>query len=130
MFDATGLNDSTQSDSLYWFFHDAARSLQNCGRVVILGRPQEECTSPRQAAIQRALEGLTRSLGKELKKGSNSQLVYVSQGAEDQLESTLRFLLSPRSAYVSAQVIRVRKPVGQNTVPADWAQALAGKRCW
>ena len=128
VFDATGLNDSTQSDSLYWFFHDAARSLQNCGRVVILGRPQEECTSPRQAAIQRALEGLTRSLGKELKKGSNSQLVYVSQGAEDQLESTLRFLLSPRSAYVSAQVIRVRKPVGQNTVPADWAQALAGKK--
>ncbi len=128
VFDATGLNDSTQSDALYWFFHDAARSLLPCGRVVVLGRPPEECASPRQATIQRALEGLTRSLGKELKKGSNTQLVYVSEGAEDQVESTLRFLLSPRSAYVSAQVIRIRKPVGQTSTPADWTQALAGKK--
>lgn len=128
VFDATGLVDSTQSDALYWFFHDAARSLLPCGRVVVLGRPPEECTSPRQATIQRALEGLTRSLGKELKKGSNAQLVYVSEGAEDQIESTLRFLTSPRSAYVSAQVIRIRKPVGLASTPADWAQALAGKK--
>ena len=27
VFDATGLADSTQSDALYWFFHDAARSV-------------------------------------------------------------------------------------------------------
>ncbi|MGE5453377.1 MAG: 3-oxoacyl-ACP reductase [Acidobacteriota bacterium] len=128
VFDASGLDNSTQSDSLYWFFHDAARSLLPCGRVIVLGRPPEECESPRQATIQRALEGLTRSLGKELKKGSNAQLVYVSAGAQDQLESTLRFLLSPRSAYVSAQVIRVRQPVGQSVHPADWAQPLAGKR--
>ena len=128
VFDATGLTDSTQSDALYWFFHDAARSLLPCGRVIVLGRPPEECSSPRQAAIQRALEGLTRSLGKELKKGSNAQLVYVSEGAEDQIESTLRFLISPRSAYVSAQVIRVRKAVGTSVAPADWSQSLAGKK--
>ncbi|HET8694668.1 MAG TPA: 3-oxoacyl-ACP reductase [Aquabacterium sp.] len=128
VFDASGMTDSTQSDALYWFFHDAARSLLPCGRVVVLGRPPEECTSPRQATIQRALEGLTRSLGKELKKGCNAQLVYVSEGAEAQLESTLRFLLSPRSAYVSGQVVRVRKPVGSPQQPADWSQALAGKK--
>lgn len=128
VFDATGLTDSTQSDALYWFFHDAARSLLPCGRVIVLGRPPEECSSPRQAAIQRALEGLTRSLGKELKKGSNAQLVYVSEGAEDQIESTMRFLISPRSAYVSAQVIRIRKAVGPSVAPADWAQSLAGKK--
>jgi 3-oxoacyl-[acyl-carrier protein] reductase len=81
-----------------------------------------------QAAIQRSLEGLTRSLGKELKKGSNAQLVYVSEGAEDQIESTMRFLISPRSAYVSAQVIRIRKAVGPSVAPADWAQSLAGKK--
>jgi len=128
VFDATGLQDSTQSDALYWFFHDAARSLLPCARVVVLGRPPELCQSPRQATVQRALEGLTRSLGKELKKGSNAQLVYVAEGAEDQLESTLRFLLSPRSAYVSAQVIRIGKPVGQTAQPADWQQSLAGKK--
>lgn len=128
VFDATGLDDSTQSDALYWFFHDAARSVLPCGRVVILGRPPEECKSPRKATIQRSLEGLSRSLGKELKKGINANLVYVSEGAEGNIESTLRFLLSPRSAYVSAQVMRVGKPVGQLLAPADWSQPLAGKK--
>lgn len=128
VFDATGLEDSTQSDALYWFFHDAARSVLPCGRVVILGRPPEECKSPRKATIQRSLEGLVRSLGKELKKGINAQLVYVSEGAEGNLESTLRFLLSPRSAYVSAQVMRVGKPVGELVIPKDWNLPLAGKK--
>lgn len=128
VFDATGLEDSTQTDALYWFFHDAARSVLPCGRVVVLGRPPESCTSPRQATVQRSLEGLTRSLGKELRKGINAQLVYVADGAEDQIDSTLRFLLSPRSAYVSGQVIRIGQPVGPVVAPADWNQALAGRK--
>ena len=128
VFDATGLTDSTQSDALYWFFHDAARSLLPCGRVIVIGRPPEGCASHRQATIQRGLEGLTRSLGKELKKGSNAQLVYVAEGAEGQLESTLRFLLSPRSAYVSAQVVRVGASVGETVIPADWDKPLTGKK--
>ena len=128
VFDATGLADSTQSDALYWFFHDAARSVLPSGRVVIIGRPPEECSSPRKATVQRSLEGLSRSLGKELKKGATAQLVYVSEGAEGNLESTLRFLLSARSTYVSAQVVRVGKPVSDVVVPADWTKPLAGKK--
>jgi 3-oxoacyl-[acyl-carrier protein] reductase len=128
VFDATGLSDSTQSDALYWFFHDAARSVLPCGRVVVIGRPPEECKAPHKATVQRSLEGLTRSLGKELKKGINANLLYVSEGAEDNIESTLRFLLSPKSAYVSAQVMRIGKPVGQLALPADWNQPLAGKK--
>ena len=132
VFDATGMDDSTQSDALYWFFHDSARSVLPCGRVVVIGRPPESCTSPRKATMQRALEGLTRSLAKELKKAINVQLVYVAEGAEDQIESTLRFLLSPRSAYMSAQVIRIGLsvclPAGPQAVPADWDQPLTGKK--
>lgn len=128
VFDATGLTDSTQSDTLYQFFHDAARSVLPCGRVVILGRPPEGCATARQATIQRALEGLSRSLAKELKKAIAVQLVYVAEGAEDQMESTLRFLLSPRSAYVSAQVIRIGQAVGTQATPSDWAKPLAGKK--
>lgn len=128
VFDATGLADSTQSDALYWFFHDAARSVLPSGRVVIIGRPPEECSSPRKATVQRSLEGLSRSLGKELKKGATAQLVYVSEGAEANLESTLRFLLSARSTYVSAQVVRVGKPVSDVVIPADWSKPLAGKK--
>jgi 3-oxoacyl-[acyl-carrier protein] reductase len=128
VFDATGLTDSTESDTLYNFFHDAARSVLPCGRVVVLGRPPEACATPRQATIQRALEGLTRSLAKELKRAITVQLVYVAEGAEDQLESTLRFLLSPRSAYVSAQVVRLTVPSVAASAAIDWTQPLAGKK--
>ncbi len=128
VFDATGLTDSSESDAIYNFFHDAARSVLPCGRVVVLGRPPEACATPRQATIQRALEGLTRSLAKELKRAIAVQLVYVAEGAEDQLENTLRFLLSPRSAYVSAQVVRLTVPSAAAKTAIDWAQPLAGKK--
>jgi 3-oxoacyl-[acyl-carrier protein] reductase len=128
VFDATGMDDSTQSGALYEFFHDAARSVLPCGRVVVIGRPPERCASPRKATIQRALEGLTRSLAKELKKAITVQLVYVAEGAENEIESTLRFLLSPRSAYVSAQVIRIGLPIGPRAAVADWDKPLAGKK--
>ena len=128
VFDATGLTDSSESEAIYNFFHDAARSVLACGRVVVLGRPPEACASPRQATIQRALEGLTRSLAKELKRAITVQLVYVAEGAEDQLENTLRFLLSPRSAYVSAQVVHLTVPSVAGSTAIDWAQPLAGKK--
>jgi 3-oxoacyl-[acyl-carrier protein] reductase len=128
VFDATGLQSSEQADALYQFFHDAARSVLPCGRVIVLGRPPEACASPRQATIQRALEGLTRALAKELKRGITVQLVYVAEGAEDQLESTLRFLLSPRCAYVSAQVVRIGMPSEPSALSMDWTKPLAGKK--
>lgn len=128
VFDATGLTDSNQSDAIYNFFHDAARSILSCGRVVVLGRPPEACVSPRQATVQRALEGLTRALAKELKRAIAVQLVYVAEGAEDQLEGALRFFLSPRSAYVSAQVVRIGLPISPATQAMDWSQPLAGKK--
>ena len=55
----------------------------------------------------RALEGFTRSLGKEVGNGSSVNLVYVAKGSENAIGSTLDFLLSPKSAYVSGQVIRI-----------------------
>ncbi len=96
------------------------------GRVIILGTPPEDCATPPLAIAQRALEGLERAIGKEVKKGATSQLVYVKPKAEGQLESTLRFLLSPRSAFVSGQVVRV----GAAAAAAgkfDWDAPLAGK---
>lgn len=128
VFDATGMDDSSQSDALYQFFHDTARSVTTCGRVVVIGRPPEACTSPRQATVQRALEGLTRALAKELKRAITVNLVYVANGAEAQLESTLRFFLSPRCAYVSAQVVRIGVPSSAGDTKVQWAQPLAGKK--
>jgi 3-oxoacyl-[acyl-carrier protein] reductase len=125
VYDATGLAESRDLRGLYDFFHPVARSLGDCGRVIVFGTPPEACATPRAATAQRALEGFVRSVGKEFGRGSTAQLVYVAPGAEDAVESTLRFLLSGRSAYVSGQVIRVSPaPI---TAPADWQQPLDGK---
>ncbi|UTI65501.1 3-oxoacyl-ACP reductase [Paraconexibacter antarcticus] len=126
VFDATGITDSTQLRELHAFFHPVVRRTQPCSRVVVLGTAPEDTGSPREATAQRALEGFTRSLGKEIGGGSTVQLVYVAPGAEANLASTLRFLLSARSAYVSGQVVRVGKAAGK--VPAvDLHRPLDGK---
>ena len=129
LFDASGIEDSSQLEPLHGFFHDTLRSLGKCGRIIVLGRPPETCASPRQWTAQRALEGLTRSLGKEARRGITANLVYVEQGAENGIEATLRFFLSPRSAYVSGQVVRIGVRAGADALPAfDWNQPLAGRR--
>jgi 3-oxoacyl-[acyl-carrier protein] reductase len=111
--DATGIADSTELVALQSFFHPTVSRIDRCGRVVVLGTPPSDCATPRAATAQRALEGFTRSLGKELGgRGITVQLVLVAPGAERGLASTLRFLLSPRSAYVSGQVIVVGPAVG------------------
>ncbi|MEU8214591.1 3-oxoacyl-ACP reductase [Micromonospora taraxaci] len=128
VYDASGITDSTQLRQLYDFFHPHARAVLPSGRVIVLGTPPSECPTPREATAQRALEGLVRSIGKEFGRGTTAQLVYVTR-AEDgvltSLESTVRFLLSGRSAYVSGQVIRVGS--GEASVPADWERPLDGQ---
>ncbi|MEX2448837.1 MAG: 3-oxoacyl-ACP reductase [Solirubrobacterales bacterium] len=126
VFDATGISDSTELVELQRFFHPNVKRVQRSGRVVVLGTPPAGLP-PRASTAQRALEGFTRSLGKEIGRGIAVQLVYVEEGAEEQLDSTLRFLLSPRSAYVSGQVIRVGAGVGA-TPEIDWERPLAGRR--
>ncbi len=136
VFDATGIADSTQLVELQRFFHPNLKRVQSSGRIAVLGSPAlapsgrsgaERAASVRSATAQRALEGFTRSLAKEVGRGIGVQLMHVAQDAEEQIDSTMRFLLSPRSAYVSGQVIEVGAPVAQ--MPAiDWDQPLAGKR--
>ena len=78
------------------------------------------------AVAQRAIEGFTRSVGKEIGgKGVTIQLVYVAPGAEENMESTLRFLASPKSAYVSGQVVRIG--AGESAPVKDWDKPSAGR---
>lgn len=127
IFDASGIVDSTQLVELQRFFHPNVKRLSSCGRIVVLGTPPQGLP-PRAATAQRALEGFTRSLAKEMGKGVTVQLVYVKEGAEGNLGSTLRFLLSPRSAYVSAQVIHVGEAVSDLPAQIDHQRPLAGRR--
>lgn len=125
VFDATGITDSSGLVELQRFFHPNVRRLERCGRAIVLGTPPAGRPA-REATAQRALEGFTRSLGKEVGRGVTVQLVYVATGAEAEIDSTLRFLLSPRSAYVSGQVIRIGPGVVK-TPQLDWKRPLEGK---
>jgi 3-oxoacyl-[acyl-carrier protein] reductase len=126
VFDATGIDSSDELRDLWAFLHGTIRRVRRSGRVIVLGTTPESCKEPAEQIAQRALEGFTRAVGKELRKGSTAQLVYVAPKAEDRLESTLRFLLSPRSAYVSGQVIRI-SPAKAAAGVLDWERPLSGK---
>jgi 3-oxoacyl-[acyl-carrier protein] reductase len=131
VFDATGIAASDQLVALQEFFTPLMRSLGTCPRVVVLGVTPEALHGAERVA-QRALEGFTRSLGKEIGKGGTVQLVYVAPEAHDHpaaLASTLGFLLSPKSAYVSGQVVRIgaHGAVDAAEEVTDWTKPLAGK---
>lgn len=111
VFDATACADAASVQTLHRFFHQAVRSVAEHGRIVVIGTPPDVMTDAEGEAIQRGLEGFVRSLAKEARRSIGVHMVYVDAGAEDAAESTLTFLLSPRSAYVSGQPIRVTAPV-------------------
>lgn len=128
VFDATGITTPAGLMNLHEFFTPVLRNLSRCARVVVIGTTPEAAASIDERIAQRALEGFTRSLGKEVRHGSTVALVYLSPDAKPTvtgLESTMRFILSAKSAYVDGQVFYVG--AADSTPPADWDRALDGK---
>ncbi|MFE0413167.1 3-oxoacyl-ACP reductase [Streptomyces tendae] len=121
--DATGVRDVDALAEVHAALHPVVRSVAASGRVLVLGAPLDPADH-HQAAAQQALEGFTRSLGKEIGRGRTVNLVRLTAAAP--AESTLRFLLSPASAYVSGQVIEVGT-AGEGAAPDDWSLPLAGR---
>ena len=68
VFDATGITEAAGLKALYEFFTPLLRNLGSSGRVVVVGTTPEEAGSAHERIAQRALEGFTRSLGKELRR--------------------------------------------------------------
>ena len=128
VFDATGITEPVKLRGLYEFFTPVLRNLGPSGRIVVVGTTPDETAGADERIAQRALEGFTRSLGKELRRGATAALVYLSPAAKPAatgLESTMRFILSAKSAYVDGQVFYVG--ADDSTPPADWDKPLAGK---
>ena len=128
VFDATGITEPAGLKGLYKFFTPLLRNLGASARVVVVGTTPEEAASPHERIAQRALEGFTRSLAKEMRRGATVNLVYLSPDAKPAatgIESTMRFILSAKSAYVDGQVFRVG--AADASPPADWDRPLDGK---
>jgi 3-oxoacyl-[acyl-carrier protein] reductase len=126
VFDGTGLETPEDLRQLHAFIHPWIRRLTRSGRVVVIGRPADDASKPSLAATRAALEGFTRSLAKEIGgNGSVANSVFVQEGAEDRLDGVLRFLLSPRSAFISCQPFRVTKLTKASDMPET--HVLGGK---
>lgn len=110
IFDGTGIKTPEELRAVYDFFHPTIKKLAGNGRVLVVGMDPASCRKAPQAAAQQALEGFVRAVGKEIgKKGATANLIRMVPGAEKQLDSSVRFFLSARSAYVDGQVVRIGK---------------------
>ncbi|QGF22554.1 3-oxoacyl-ACP reductase [Raineyella fluvialis] len=102
--DLTGVRSVAVLESVRAVLRPAVRGLEACGRVILVGPVVEEVEGFEAKAVARGLDGLVRSLGKEVRGGATANLVRLAADAgADDLASTLDFLLSGRSAYVSGQ---------------------------
>ena len=118
VFDATKLVDANELRAVFDFFNPLVSKINRSGRVVILARPSAGL-APSAAAAQSALEGFVRSVAKEIgKNGATANLVVVEPGAEKRLNATLRFVLSAKSAFVTAQPIVVSSRAKGGDEPA------------
>ncbi|MFJ1876787.1 3-oxoacyl-ACP reductase [Streptomyces sp. KS_5] len=122
LLDATGVRDVETLAEVHAALHPVVRSVASSGRIVVLGAPLDPADH-HQAAAQQALEGFTRSLGKEIGRGRTVNLVRLTDAPA--AASTLGFLLSPKSAYVSGQVVEVGPQ--DVTAPADPERPLTGR---
>jgi 3-oxoacyl-[acyl-carrier protein] reductase len=125
VFDATAARAPADLAQLRDFFVGSLRRVHSSGRVVIIGRaPDGE--APAVDATRQALDGIVRSLAKEMRAGATANLVLVDGEADGStVEGALRFFLSGRSAYVDGQALRVSST--DAPAPSDWTKPLAGK---
>lgn len=109
----------------------ALRGLEANGRVVtIFADPQDPAvaTDANVVAARRGVEGFTRSLAKEMRRGATTNGIILADGVDlsaPSAQAAVRFFLSGRSAYVAGQFLTVSSTAG--TLPEDWDTPLAHK---
>ena len=102
------------------------RDLAPNGRVVTVSR--EPGGTPAAAAARQGVDGLLRSLAKELRAGATGNGILLADGVGATAPGALgalRFFLSARSAFVDGQFVRVGSSDGK--LPDDVDTPLAGK---
>ena len=104
------------------------KSLAPAGRVVTISRAASASDAPAVAAARQGVDGMLRSLAKELRAGSTGNgIVLASDVGVDApaVVGLLRFFLSARSAFVDGQLVPVDSSAG--SLPTDWDKPLAGR---
>lgn len=108
------------------------RDLSPNGRVITISRTSQSARNPASAAARQGIDGMLRSLAKELRAGATANGILLDEHLDEHLATTspsalgaLRFFLSVRSAYVDGQFITVSSTSG--SLPNDAYKPLAGK---
>ncbi|MFJ4207691.1 3-oxoacyl-ACP reductase [Paenarthrobacter sp. NPDC089675] len=104
------------------------RDLAPNGRVITVSRAPRSAPSPAVAAVRQGIDGLLRSLAKELRSGATANGILLAEDLATTSPSALgalRFFLSGRSAYVDGQFLTVGTEAG--ALPADVEKPLEGK---
>ncbi|MGN5733335.1 MULTISPECIES: 3-oxoacyl-ACP reductase [Arthrobacter] len=105
----------------------ALRGLNRNARVVSISRQASSTDTPAVAAARNGVDGIVRSLAKELRAGATANGIVLANGiAADapSAMSALRFFLSGRSAFVDGQFLTA-SCAGSVTEP-DWVKPLTG----
>ncbi|MFX0539449.1 3-oxoacyl-ACP reductase [Ornithinimicrobium sp. Y1847] len=112
--DATQVSTIADLETVRGLLRPAMKGVESSGRVIVVGVEPDTLIGGAATAVaaQQALEGIVRSVGKELRAGATANLVRVDLFTDQpttatDLASTLSFLLEGRSAYVSGQVLHV-----------------------
>ena len=119
----------------------AVRALAPGGRVLLLAHAPDSDLDPtldagalaaavERAAARQALDGLVRTVAKELRGGATANLLLLPTPIDNgnvlaASASSVAFLLSGRSAYVDGQVVAVKS--SSDEVPAVAERPLSGQ---
>lgn len=122
--DVTKISHIDQLEHLRAVLRPAVRAIEPSGRIVLIA--SEPAGAWEQQLLPRALDGINRTVGKELRHGATATLLIVDDNttAAD-LASTLMFVLQGRSAFVSGQTWHVGTG-GSQTDPLA-TEPLAGR---
>lgn len=105
----------------------ALRDLNKNARVITISRPAAISDAPAIAAARNGIDGIVRSLAKELRAGATSNGILLANGIAANAASAvsaLRFFLSGRSAFVDGQFLTASS-AGSSNQP-DWEKPLEG----
>ncbi|MGO4385396.1 3-oxoacyl-ACP reductase [Specibacter sp. RAF43] len=104
------------------------RELARNARIVTISRPAQAGDVPEVAAARHAVDGIVRSLAKELRSGATANGVLLAGDLPADAPSamaSLRFFLSGRSAFVDGQFLAAGD--AGTRAEQDWARPLDGR---
>ena len=106
--DATGLRTIEELELVRQVLRPAMKGLEKSGRIIFLATEADAVSGLEAKSVAQGVDGIMRTVGKELRGGSTANLVLLADGVQAaDLTSTFSFLLEGRSAFVSGQVWRV-----------------------